>query len=309
MPPTTLGAPLIDSATTLVSQDVATAIAIPSAHIRAEQPLAEPDAIAPARIGRLMQQFERLAALLRTDASYVVEPFDLALPDGFKLSVVMPVFNEKQTIREIAARVLALPIPLELIIVDDGSRDGTRDVLIQLQEAPQVTVFFKDRNEGKGAALRDGMQLATGDIVVVQDADLEYDPRDLLRVIRPVLSGEADVAYGSRFLGPPPEGSSWLHRFGNRLLTRLTNVVSGLKLTDMETCHKAFRANVIRALPLTQNRFGFEPEVTAKLARRGHRIVETPVAYQPRRWRDGKKIGLRDAITALWCIVRYRFAD
>jgi glycosyltransferase involved in cell wall biosynthesis len=309
MVPTALDAPLVDSAAIHVPRESAVPVAVASKQSCTASAVVEPDIAAPSRIDRLTRQFERLAVLLRTDADYVVEPFGEPLPDGFKLSVVMPVYNEKQTIREIAARVLALPIPLELIVVDDGSRDGTRDVLMQLQEASQVTVFFKDRNEGKGAALRDGVQLATGDIVAVQDADLEYDPRDLLGVIRPVLRGDAEVAYGSRFLATSPKRSSWLHRSGNRLLTRLSNLVSGLKLTDMETCHKAFRAEVIRELPLSQNRFGFEPEVTAKIARRGHRIVETPVSYHPRRRREGKKIGLRDAITALWCIVRYRVAD
>jgi len=251
-----------------------------------------------------------MAELIAEDREYQPVERDFALPEGFKLSVVMPVYNEEATIRPIVTRVLRMPAPLELIIVDDGSRDGTRAALHELAELPNVTVLLKPQNEGKGAALRTGFQHATGDVVVVQDADLEYDPADLLGVIEPLVTGEADVVYGSRFLnGETARNSSLLHRLGNRTLTIASNLLTGYRLTDMETCYKAFRTEVIRDLPLRQDRFGFEPEVTAKLARRGRRIVERPIRYNARDFGEGKKIGVRDGLNALWCILRYRWAD
>jgi glycosyltransferase involved in cell wall biosynthesis len=263
---------------------------------------------AQASLARLTELVE-LAELVHTAEPYDVTPLDFDLPAGFKLSIVIPVYNEEKTIREILARVASLPIPKEIVIVDDCSRDGTPAVLRELAKASEVKVVFKEQNEGKGAALRTGFEHATGDIVVVQDADLEYDPRDILALLPPLLRGEADVVYGSRFLHHKPQDKSALHRFGNWLLTTASNVFTGLRITDMETCYKAFRRDVIQGLPIRQNRFGFEPEVTAKLARRKRRVVEVPISYNARSFAEGKKIGVKDLFNALWCIVRYGVAD
>jgi glycosyltransferase involved in cell wall biosynthesis len=221
------------------------------------------------------------------------------------LSVVIPVYNEEATLRTILARVCRVPIPKEIVIVDDCSTDTTPEILRTLEGTAGLRIICKVRNEGKGAALRTGFAAATGDVVLVQDADLEYDPRDYPRLIRPLIEGEADVVYGSRFLGEHPQDPSWLHRVGNGLLTRASNLFTGLRLTDMETCYKAFRRDVLRNLQICQNRFGFEPEVTAKLARRRARIVEVPITYAARNYAEGKKIGLKDACNAFYCIVRY----
>ena len=190
-------------------------------------------------------------------------------PAGFKLTIVIPVFNEQQTIGEILRRVRAVPVPKEIIVVDDRSADETRAVLEQLADWPELHVIYKPRNEGKGAALRTGFAAATGDVVVVQDADLEYDPNDLPSLLEPILSGEADVVYGSRYLHEMPQDPSVLHRLGNQLLTWASNLFTGLRLTDMETCYKMIPRPLLQSLEIQQNRFGFEPEVTAKLARRG----------------------------------------
>ena len=184
---------------------------------------------------------------------------------------------------------------------------NTRGILKQLESTATVEAIYKRQNAGKGAALRDGFTQAIGDIVVVQDADVEYDPQDITRLIEPILRDEADVVYGSRFLSKPQ--TSRLHRFGNWALTLASNWTTGLKLTDMETCYKAFRRDVLASLSLQQNRFGFEPEVTAKIARRGYRVVEVPISYRPRSYAEGKKIGIRDLLSTLWCIVRYGFRD
>lgn len=230
------------------------------------------------------------------------------LPPGFCLSVIIPVFNERQTIREIVGSVQALPIPVEIIVVDDHSTDGTQKALQQLDGCSDVRVVYKSHNQGKGAALRRGFELATGDVVVVQDADLEYDPRDILRLLQPIIHGEADVVYGSRFLGQPV-GSSRIHRWGNGLLTLASNLTTGLRLSDMETCYKVFRRDLLADLPLSQNRYGFEPEITAKIARRGLRVRELPISYHGRTRQQGKKIGVKDAFAALYCIVRYAWFD
>ncbi|MCU0873391.1 MAG: glycosyltransferase family 2 protein [Pirellulaceae bacterium] len=230
-------------------------------------------------------------------------------PAGFKLTIVVPVFNEQQTIAEILGRVRAVPVPKEIIVVDDRSADGTQAVLEQLADWPELRVIYKPRNEGKGAALRTGFAAATGDVVVVQDADLEYDPNDLPSLLEPILSGEADVVYGSRYLHEVPQDPSFLHRFGNQLLTWASNLLTGLRLTDMETCYKMIPRPILQSLEIQQNRFGFEPEVTAKLARRGVRIKELPIRYEGRGYKEGKKIGWRDGVNAFYCIVRYHWRD
>jgi glycosyltransferase involved in cell wall biosynthesis len=261
------------------------------------------------RVDQTLEQLQRLGDLLTADASYTAPPLDYELPPGFKLSVVIPVYNEQATIREILARVAALPLPLEVVVVDDASTDRTRELIEPLAVAGDIKLVFKRCNEGKGAALRTGFEHATGDVVVIQDADLEYDPRDIVPLVRPIVEGRADVAYGSRFLGDVPQDPSLAHRAINGLLTYASNFFSGLRLTDMETCYKAFRRCAIRAVDIRQNRFGFEPEVTAKLARRGYRFTEVPIRYDARSYAEGKKIGAKDGVNALWCIVRYGLAD
>jgi len=252
---------------------------------------------------------ESLAGALATDPDYVGESIDFQVPEGFRLSVVVPVFNERDTITRLLARVYSLPLPLEIIVVDDHSTDGTDEILRPFTRLSEFRCVFKQENEGKGAALRSGFQIATGDIVIVQDADLEYDPRDIPRVIRPILDGQADVVYGSRFVANTARGSSAVHQLGNRLLTLASNWTTGLPLTDMETCYKAFRRQALHAVPLRQNRFGFEPEFTAKVARRGLRVQEVPIRYMAREWQAGKKIGWKDAVNALYCIARYAILD
>lgn len=233
----------------------------------------------------------------------------LVMPQDLRVSVVIPVYNEKSTVFEVLARVKALPFETEIIIVDDCSTDGTRGWLETMRGAPGLKLILKNENEGKGAALRAGFAAATGHVVVIQDADLEYDPAEIQRLIQPIVAGDADVSYGSRYFCRRSGDHSFLHRLVNRTLTTASNLFTGLRLTDMETCHKAFRTNVIRELRLKQNRFGFEPEVTAKLARRKYRVTETPCSYKPRNYAEGKKIGIRDALNAVYCIVRYGLAD
>jgi glycosyltransferase involved in cell wall biosynthesis len=230
------------------------------------------------------------------------------MSDKHKLSVVMPVFNERSTIAEILRRVLAVELPagceLEVVVVDDGSTDGTRDLLREYGH-DQVRVFLQTENQGKGAALRRGFDEVQGDIVVVQDADLEYDPREYPTLVGPILDGRADVVYGSRFLGGPHRVLFFWHYMANKALTTLSNMLTDLNLTDMETCYKAFRTDVVRAIQLREDRFGFEPEFTAKVARRGFRIYEVPISYSGRSYDEGKKIGVYDAFEALYCILRY----
>jgi glycosyltransferase involved in cell wall biosynthesis len=261
------------------------------------------------RVDMMLDEVQRLAALLAVEDGYEAAVCDFAVPRDFKLSIVIPVYNEARTIRQVLAHVAALPIGKEIIIVDDASTDETREILSELENAGDIHVIFKLQNEGKGAALRTGFRRVTGDVVVVQDADLEYDPRDILPVIRPIVCGEADVVYGSRFLLAEPQDRSALHRCVNGMLTWASNCTTGLAITDMETCYKAFRREVLQGFEIEQGRFGFEPEVTAKIARRGHRLCEVPVRYQARGYAEGKKIGLRDLFNALYCIVRYAIRD
>jgi glycosyltransferase involved in cell wall biosynthesis len=257
------------------------------------------------RIETTLDRLDTLRELLDFEPLYEVAPLDLRLPATFKLSVVMPVYNEEATLRTILARVVSVPIPKEIIVVDDCSTDTTRDILQGLTQVPGLHIICKPRNEGKGAALRTGFAAATGDVVLIQDADLEYDPRDFPRLLQPILEGRADVVYGSRFSGNVRQDPSRLHRFGNKLLTGASNLLTGLRLTDMETCYKVFRRDVLRGLQICQDRFGFEPEVTAKLARRRARIVEVPITYHARSYIEGKKIGVKDALNALLCIMWY----
>jgi glycosyltransferase involved in cell wall biosynthesis len=225
-----------------------------------------------------------------------------------KLSVIIPVYNEKNTVLELLRRVEAVPLSLdkEIIVVDDFSTDGTREVLGGLGR-PDIKVLFHAKNMGKGSALRTGFSEATGDIVLVQDADLEYDPAEYPGLLAPILDGRADVVYGSRFLGGPHRVLFFWHSVGNRFLTSLSNVVTNLNLTDMETCYKVFRGDVLRKLSLKSRRFGFEPEVTIKVAKLKCRIYEVPISYAGRNYSEGKKIGWKDGVAALWHIMRYRF--
>jgi len=232
-------------------------------------------------------------------------PMERVKRTSLAVSVVIPVYNERDTMVEIVRRVQAVGVHEEIIIVDDFSIDGTRQLLMELDREDDIRVLLHGYNKGKGAALRTGFQQAHGDVVVIQDADLEYNPNDLPRLLAPIERCEADVVYGSRFLENPRQDPSRLHRLGNWLLTAASNVVTGQRLTDMETCYKVFRREVLEQLDVEQNRFGFEPEITAKVSRLGYRILELPIAYNYRTYDEGKKIGLRDAANALWCIAKY----
>jgi glycosyltransferase involved in cell wall biosynthesis len=253
------------------------------------------------------------------------EPFARKLgiyrtPDDLVLSVVIPVYNEKKTILEIVRRVRAVPIRKQIIVVDDDSKDGTREVLRELaQRETDLTVVFHEVNQGKGAALRTGFKHATGQIVIVQDADLEYEPEQYPQLMQPIVEGKADVVFGSRFIGETHRVLYFWHSVANKGLTLLSNMFTNLNLTDMEVCYKVFRREVIQGITLKSDRFGFEPEVTAKVARfklpgenddaRPCRIYEIPVSYHGRTYREGKKIGIKDGFQALYCIIRYALGD
>ena len=245
-----------------------------------------------------------------------------------KLSVVIPVYNEKATIDEILRRVIDTPFRKEIVLVDDCSTDGTRQILekmAQLQAGGQtqapafdggdpidlrdLRISFQTHNQGKGAALRRGFAEVTGDIVLVQDADLEYDPRDYDKLLGPILDGRADVVFGSRFLGGPQRVHYFWHYVANKSLTLLSDIFTNLKLTDMETCYKVFRREVLQGITVKSDRFGFEPEITAKVAKGNWRIYEVPISYAGRTYEEGKKITWKDGVQALWCIIRYRFPD
>jgi glycosyltransferase involved in cell wall biosynthesis len=225
-----------------------------------------------------------------------------------KLSVVIPVFNERSTIAEIIRRVQAVDVGLEkeIVVVDDGSTDGTREILEALA-VPDLTVILHERNLGKGAALRTGFSRAAGDIILVQDADLEYDPKEYPRLLEPILDGRADVVYGSRFLGGPHRVLYYWHYVGNRFLTTLSDMLSNLNLTDMETCSKVFRREVLEKIRLRSSRFGFEPEITMKVAKQKCRVYELPISYSGRDYAQGKKIGWKDGLAALFHLIRFRF--
>ena len=230
-----------------------------------------------------------------------------------KLSIVIPVYNEAATISKIVDLVRSVDVGMEkeILLVDDCSRDGTRDVLEKMaKESPDLQVRFHEVNQGKGAALRTGFAAATGDVVLIQDADLEYDPKEYPRLLQPIVDGHADVVYGSRFLGGGAHRVVFYwHYLGNWLLTTLSNMTTNLNLTDMEVCYKVFKREVIQSIPLQENRFGFEVEITAKIAKRKLKIYEVPISYYGRDYSEGKKIGWKDGFSALRCIVKYAFAD
>jgi glycosyltransferase involved in cell wall biosynthesis len=244
-----------------------------------------------------------------------------------KLSIIIPVYNEAATLREILRRVRAVKVVVptgfddngtynaslrvdkEIIVVDDGSTDGSRQILQEEETRGGIRVFYHEHNQGKGAAVRTGFQMATGDFFIIQDADLEYDPREYRLLLQPILEGRAQVVYGSRFRGPT-KAMFFMHMVGNRFLTLVTNILYDTILSDMETCYKCFRAEVIRDIPLRARGFEFEPEVTAKVLKRGHRIYEVPISYTGREFEEGKKINpWRDGLKAVWTLVKYRFVD
>jgi glycosyltransferase involved in cell wall biosynthesis len=244
--------------------------------------------------------------LLADAAAEPVPPTPLM---SLSVSIVVPVFNEQDTVVEVIRRLQVLTLNSEILVVDDHSTDHTYDRLLALAEAGEIRLFRHERNRGKGAALRTGFSHARGDVVVIQDGDLEYNPRDIPHLIRPIAEGRADVVYGSRYLSGLANDPAWWHRLGNRFLTGLSNVFTGQRLTDMETCYKVIRRNVLGRITLVQDRFGVEPELTAKLSRRKHKILELPVQYHGRGYSQGKKIGVKDAISTVYCILRYGLAD
>lgn len=226
-----------------------------------------------------------------------------------KLSVIIPIFNEKDTLKEIISRVQATGIPDEIILVDDGSSDGTINIVKEYEGEEGFRIIIHNKNQGKGAAVRSGLNAATGDVLLIQDADLEYDPRDYPALLKPIEEGLADVVYGSRFLGGSRRVAMFWHMVANKLLTLFTNVLYNTILTDMETGYKVFKKEVVEDMPLHAKRFEFEPEFTAKILKRNYRIFEVPISFNPRDYEEGKKIGLSDAFEAIWALIKYRFVD
>lgn len=233
----------------------------------------------------------------------------LGKKDNMRLSVIIPIYNEKDTLEEIISRVQQTELADEVILVDDGSVDGTRDIVRKFEGREGFKVILHEKNQGKGAAVRSGFDAATGDVFLIQDADLEYDPRDYPSLLKPIEEGLADVVYGSRFLGASRRVAMFWHMVANKLLTLLTNILYDTILTDMETGYKVFKKNVVEKMPLHAKRFEFEPEFTAKILKRKYRIFEVPVTFNPRDYEEGKKIGLADAFEAIWALVKYRFVD
>jgi glycosyltransferase involved in cell wall biosynthesis len=223
------------------------------------------------------------------------------------ISVVIPVYNEAKTVRELIARVQSVPLDKEIIIVDDASSDGTREVLGEFNNREGITVLFHEKNQGKGAALRTAFQQVKGDIVIIQDADLEYDPQEYGKLIKPILDGKADAVYGSRFLGGPHRVLLFWHYVGNKILTLFSNMLTNLNLTDMETCYKVFKASLLKQFTIESNRFGVEPEITTKLAKLKCRIYEVDISYSGRDYTEGKKINWKDGIAAFYWIIKFTF--
>ncbi len=229
--------------------------------------------------------------------------------ENMKLSVIIPIYNEKDTLEEIISRVQATGIPDEIVLVDDGSSDGTTNIVKEFEGKEGFKVILHHKNQGKGAAVRSGLDVATGDVLLIQDADLEYDPRDYPILLKPIEEGLADVVYGSRFLGASRRVAMFWHMVANKLLTLFTNILYNTILTDMETGYKVFKKKVVDDMPLHAKRFEFEPEFTAKILKRNYRIFEVPISFNPRDYEEGKKIGLLDAFEAIWALIKYRFVD
>jgi len=222
------------------------------------------------------------------------------------LSIIIPCYNEELHIKKTVEKVLASPIEnMEIIIVDDNSTDGTRKILEDTVKPLVQQIIYHEKNAGKGAALRTGIKSATGDVVIIQDADLEYDPMEYPKVVHPIFNGEADIVYGSRFLENKSVVGYRMNWLANKFLTFLSNIFTGLRLTDMETCYKAFKREIIQSIKIEENRFGFEPEVTAKISKGNYRIIEVPISYEPRTKKEGKKIGYKDGLRAIYCIIKY----
>ena len=226
-----------------------------------------------------------------------------------KVSVIIPVYNEQNTIEEILRRVEAQDFVTEIVIIDDGSTDGTREILASVDDSERLRVILHDENQGKGAAVRTGFENATGDVFLIQDADLEYDPRDYPKLIQPIQEGIADVVYGSRFLGGPRRSVMFWHMVANRMLTFMTNLLYNTILSDMETGYKVFKREIVEGMRIHANSFDFEPEFTAKILKKKVRVYEIPISFNPRDYEEGKKIGLRDAFQAVWTLIKYRFMD
>lgn len=225
------------------------------------------------------------------------------------LSVIMPVYNEEDTVSEIVRRVREIDLVTEIVIVDDGSQDGTREILQELSSLPDVFVVEHDHNQGKGAAVVTGMRASRGKLMVVQDADLEYDPKDYEKLVQPLLEGQCDIVYGSRFSHTKIQTKNLMNLLANKFLTLMTNLIYGSQLTDMETCYKVFRREVVEDMTIHARRFEFEPEFTAKVLKRGYRIIEVPISFDPRGYSEGKKINAWDGVVALWTLIKYRFMD